>query len=174
MANEVNYTLREIEPGDRFAGFSMGDGIFQPLKTFLTRDAKEFGRQRLARTYVFVTDENAVVAYVSLVCGEIAAENDNEVELEAAQYRYDHYPAIKIARLAVRTNLRGSGLGKELVSFSLGLADEVSQSVGCRFVVVDAKQPSIEFYTRQGFRLLDTEENKERSEPIMFIDLHTT
>jgi len=173
LADDVNFELREIQPGDKFAGFSMGDAQFQPLKTFLTRDAKEFNRQRLARTYVFVDADDKIAAYISLVCGEIAAAQDNAVELDGAQYRYDHYPAVKIARLAVRTNLRGGGVGVELVNFGFGLALDVSNSVGCRFVVVDAKQPSIDFYTKRGFRMLDTEENKARDEPIMFVDLHT-
>lgn len=169
----LDLELRTLEPGDSLAGFSMGDQQFQPLKTFIKRDAKEFAKQKLAKTYVICRCPSKIVAYVTLVCGEIAAESDNHVHLDGAEYRYDHYPAIKIARLAVTKNLRQSGLGATLVSFSIGAALDVSQNVGCRFVVVDAKQPSIAFYERQGFRMIDTEENRQRQEPIMFFDLHT-
>ena len=43
--------------------------------------------------------------------------------------------------------------------------------VGCRFLTVDSKQQSIKFYEKRGFRLLDTEHNKQQENPVMFIDL---
>jgi hypothetical protein len=45
-------------------------------------------------------------------------------------------------------------------------------AVGCRFVIVDSKKSSVGFYEKQGFTLIDTKENRGRSEPVMFIDLH--
>ena len=114
-----------------------------------------------------------ILGYVTLVCGEIAAEDDAAmVDAGSAGYRYKHYPAVKIARLAVDRGIRGSGLGRNLVEFALGMAKhDISTIIGCRFVVVDAKQESVEFYKKVGFRLLDTPANHDRSEPIMFIDL---
>ncbi|SHI92011.1 hypothetical protein SAMN04488012_103317 [Palleronia salina] len=110
-----------LEPGDSFAGFSLGDQQYQPLKTFLTRDSKGYSEQLLAKTYVFVRDAK-VRAYVTLVCGEIQAEKPDMADLEGAQYRYQHYPAMKIARLAVHKEFRKFGLGRELVDLSLGLS----------------------------------------------------
>ena len=167
----LDLELRLLEPGDSFAGFSLGDAAFNPLKTFLKRDAKKFAEQLLAQTYVF-TDGQRIVAFITLVCGEIAAENEVEIaDLDGAEFRYDHYPAIKIARLAVSTRYRKNSLGQSLVDFSLGRTKEVADIAGCRFVVVDAKRPSVGFYEKCGFRELDTDENRARSEPIMFIDL---
>ena len=77
------------------------------------------------------------------------------------------------SRSAVTSKYRSYKLGRALVDFSLGRTLEVSEVAGCRFVVVDAKRPSIGFYERCGFRMLDTEENRKRPEPIMFIDLKT-
>ncbi|WP_439521822.1 GNAT family N-acetyltransferase [Marivita sp.] len=170
LAEEQSFDLRLLEPGDSFAGFSLGDAQFQPLKTFLKRDAKKFSEQLLAKTYVFAI-ENKVVAYVTLVCGEIASERDDIADLDGAEFHYDHYPAMKIARLAVSKQYRKYGLGRSLVDFSLGRTLEIAEIAGCRFVVVDAKQPSIKFYEKRGFRLLDTPENTERAEPLMFVDL---
>lgn len=92
-------------------------------------------------------------------------------------YSYSSFPAVKIARLLVDSRYRGApyGLGRLLVSLALGITkDEVCPAVGCRFVMVDAKKESVKFYEKCGFRALNTDENKERDIPVMFIDLLKT
>jgi len=42
-----------------------------------------------------------------------------------------------------------------------------SMHVGCRFVVVDAKQSAVKFYERLVFTLLDTTANKASDQPVM-------
>jgi hypothetical protein len=64
-------------------------------------------------------------------------------------------------------------IGSNLVQLALGTTkDRICPVAGCRFVIVDSKQSSVGFYKKQGFTLIDTSENRERSEPVMFIDLH--
>ncbi len=46
-------------------------------------------------------------------------------------------------------------------------------TAGCRFVILDAKSKSISFYQKIGFRLLDTEANKTKEMPLMFLDLRS-
>jgi len=43
--------------------------------------------------------------------------------------------------------------------------------VGCRFLILNAKPDSIGFYVKQGFTLLETEENKKTETPIMWLDI---
>jgi GNAT superfamily N-acetyltransferase len=144
----------------------------QPLKTFLKRDAARYHDSNLAKTYgAFLADAPAkAIGYVTLVCGEIATE-DAEAS-DTAPFTYPHYPALKIARLAVDKSLQGSGLGRRLTRLAIGIAkDEICPRVGCRFVTLDSKKGSIEFYKKQGFRLLDTTQNMKRDYPVMFFDL---
>jgi GNAT superfamily N-acetyltransferase len=110
---------------------------------------------------------------MTLVCGEIEVQgNHPHIDDEGVDFRYPTFPAVKIARLAVDARYRGLGLGEGLVSFGLGLVkDQICPRVGCRFVVVDSKHESVNFYLNQGFTLLDTPANHARSEPIMFIDM---
>lgn len=175
----VEITVRQIEAGDTVTGLSLGHEDFVPLKTYLQRDAKKHHEQSLARTYgVFLdTEPKRVKAYVTLVCGEIVADTRESglVAENGIHYPYRQYPAVKIARLAVDTRLKKLGLkiGTKLVDLSIGISkDVISPSVGCRFIVVDAKQQSVGFYERCGFTALDTPENKQRAEPVMFVDLH--
>ena len=147
----------------------MGDPQFQPLKTFLVRDSKKFLKHLLAQTYV-VAEGKVVLAYATLICGEITAEIET-ADPDGAEFRYEHYPAVKIARLAVDRRYRKHGLGTKLVEFSVGRALEISGIAGCRYVVVDARRQSVNFYERQGFRLIDTNANRELNEPVMFLGL---
>jgi hypothetical protein len=63
-------------------------------------------------------------------------------------------------------------LGRTLIEFSVGRSQDIADIAGCRFVVVDAKTPSVAFYEKCGFRLIDTAENRGRPEPVMFLDLN--
>lgn len=176
MANdEIQLELREIGVGDRVTGLSLGDQSFTPLKIFVQKHAKIYAEQMLAKSYgVFNSDK--LVGYVTLVCGQIEVDGGEPApDVGEAKFEYKHFPAIKIARLAVDRRYRGTGLGRALVDFSLGLArDTIASAVGCRFVVLDAKQQSVAFYEKNGFRLIDTQTNRARTEPVMFLDLKGT
>ena len=169
-----NFDLRPIASNDRLNGLSLGDEKFTPLKIFLQRHAKTLEAQSLARTYgLFAAGDSKILGYITLVCREIVADAD-EVNLTTdPAYRYRHYPAVKIARLAVDKSVRKNGLGKLLIELALGIAkDRISPAVGCRFIVVDSKQEAVEFYQKRGFTLIGTEANRKRSDPILFIDLN--
>jgi predicted N-acetyltransferase YhbS len=171
----LSIIVKQIQPGDRLTGLSLGNPAFTPLKTFLQRHAQKYEVQSLARTYAAFNEGNGrVVGYVTLVCGEVVAD-DGEQELindPELDYKYNHFPAVKIARLAVDIRLARNGLGRELVNLALGQAKRVvCPTVGCRFVVVDSKRESIKFYERCGFTMLDTQENRDRKDPVMWIDL---
>jgi ribosomal protein S18 acetylase RimI-like enzyme len=175
---ELSLEIRLIKPGDRLTGLSLGDG-FTALKTFLQRHAKAYHEKSLARTYgVFDRGkQNKVVAYITLVCGEIVVgESDNDILQDSEiYYKYPHYPAIKIARLAVDMKYRGNEIGTTLVNLALGTAKYViCPAVGCRFVVVDSKKSAVKFYQKAGFTILDTEVNRARDEQVLFIDLQKT
>lgn len=168
--------IRQIEPGDRLTGLSLGDQKYTPLKTFLQKHAKAYHSKSLAKTYAAfdLTAGSKVAGYVTLVCGEIVLEGENSLLDEPdVDYRYKSYPALKIARLAVDTRYRNRDVGSTLVDLALGTAKEIiCPAAGCRFMAVDSKKDAVAFYLKQGFTLLDTPENREREEPVLFIDLH--
>lgn len=174
-----DFEVSLLEAGDSVAGLQLGDAVFTPLKTYLKKYAKLHQNRSLARTYVIKADAGRVSAYITLICGEVVA-GDGQQEAPAldpdAQYTYRQYPAIKIARLAVDERARGQGVGKYLVLLAIGISKAIiCPAVGCRFVMVDAKRDSVAFYRDKcSFRLLETDENKARDEPVMFFDLYNT
>ena len=152
----------------------MGSDEYTPLKTFIQKHALAYQANSLAQTYgIFEAGGTKVQAYITVTCGEVQIEEDVPVEHpQPVRYDYHFYPAMKIARLAVPTSARGSGAGRQLVEFALGIAKElICPHVGCRFVVVDSKKSSVNFYKKCGFTMLDTPSNREREHPVMFIDL---
>lgn len=173
--DEIDLELRRIEPGDTVTGLSLGDQVFTPLKIFVRKHAKAYTEQMLATSYG-VFQGTKLVGYVTLVCGQIEVDAGQPApDLGDAHFHYRHYPAVKIARLAVDHRYRGAGIGRRLVEFGLGIArEEVASVVGCRFVVLDAKRESVAFYEKNGFRLIATDENRGRPEPVMFLDLKGT
>lgn len=170
----VDLTVRPIEAGDKLTGLSLGHADFAPLKTFIQKHAQSYERQSLARTYGVFAEEEKLKAYITLVCGQVEIGNGETSPIagDEVDYRYLEYPAVKIARLAVHQKLRGTGVGRQLVDIALGIAkEEVCPAVGCRFMMVDSKKQSVDFYLRCGFTILDTPTNRERDAPVMYIDL---
>lgn len=82
-------------------------------------------------------------------------------------------PALKVARLAIHAEYAGNKIGRVLMEFAIAMAaDHITQNVGCRFLITDAKARSVEFYEKIGMTLLDTEDNRARREAVMFIELN--
>ncbi|WDR00892.1 GNAT family N-acetyltransferase [Devosia sp. J2-20] len=175
--DEISFELRQIKSGDRLSGLKLGDQAFQPLKSFLQNHAQKYHLSELAKTYAAFasTAPDKAVAYITLVCGQVETQVQVGDQIGSdVSYTYDHCPAVKIARLAVDTRFKGNGLGQYLVDFALGLTrEEIMPRIGCRFVIVDAKQTAVKFYQDKcGFTLINTVENKALPSPVMFMDLH--
>lgn len=171
------FRLRPLSTDDNFKSLKSGSEAFAPLKQFAKTRAHKYEQANLARTYIIRDEENMrVAAYVTLVCSEVVSKDALLNGESDPIFPYEHYPAVKIARLLVDERYRGEnrrGLGTILVDFALGIArTEICPAIGCRFVVVDSKKEAVKFYERCGFTVVDTPTNRNRAEPIMFIDLH--
>jgi len=172
MAASCSYSIRKLQGSDSVNSFKSGDQLFAPLKAFLKNHAKEFQYSHVAQTYVAADSSNKVLGFITLTCSEVDLRNGYSLQDCTHANNYDSLPAIKIARLAVDSRYRGNLIGENLIAYALSLAiDVIAPSVGCRFVIADAKTSAVSFYLKQGFTLLDTEDNQQRDEPIMFMDL---
>ena len=171
-----DYLLRPLEPSDSTFGFKAGDASAQPLKAFFQNQAQEFHLHGIAKTYIAEgcagDAAGKVLGFVTLTASEIDIRGGYVVDEPSHANRYSSLPAVKMARLAVDGRFRNCRLGESLVDFALALVMEnVTPHVGCRFLVADAKQPAVGFYEKMGFTLLDTDENRARETPVMFVDL---
>jgi len=169
--------FREIEPGDGVTGFSLGEDAHQPLKIFLRKCAHGFHKNNIAKTYVLVEPREGMSAkvwgYITLVCSEITIEDGYSFEECVEANRYQTFPAVKIARLAVDCRLNRQGCGTSMVDWAISLTKKViAPKVGCRFLIVDSKRDAVSFYETVGFTILDTDRNRKSKHPVLFVDLH--
>lgn len=158
---------------DQVSRFELADESDRPLTNFLKRTALKSSKANLTQTYVIKHSEQChVIAFMTLMCAEIALEQAYQIEDKVGADRYEFQPAIRIARLAVAHTAQRSGYGKNLVDLAISIAlDQIQPIAGCRFLILDAKQKSVGFYETLGFRMLDTLENRQANTPLMFMDL---
>jgi ribosomal protein S18 acetylase RimI-like enzyme len=172
--DEPKFVIRELGDGCKITNLRLAseDGA---LAVYLKKNARKHHDEDISKTYV-VVDENAavprpIVGYITVLASEIKNEMTT-VEAVGEGYTY-HWPAVKIARLAVDERYRGRGLGRDLVSFAVALVmNQIMPYIGCRFITVDSNRPAVEFYEKRGFTLVDSEENRQHRTPVMFLDMH--
>lgn len=83
-----------------------------------------------------------------------------------------HFPAVKIARLAVGPGLEKQGLGRAIVVF-IQVFILLRNKTGCRFLTVDFYPTAIGFYQKVGFRKVEKEmdEIPDSDHVLMYLDL---
>jgi predicted N-acetyltransferase YhbS len=119
------------------------------LNEYLQKYALQNHRNRSARTYVTTRDDR-VVGYYTLAAASVGRE---EVPPRVAKGLGKYpVPVILLARLAVDRTEQGKGLGASLVKDALLRALQAADLIGCRAVLVHAKDQAAQaFYRRFDF-----------------------
>lgn len=120
------------------------------LNDFLKKDALAHEEKNIVKTYVCLYRNNPI-GFFSVCMDAIKLSSTEREEEFGKPKQYPDYPAIKIARLAVSKNVQNRGIGTFMVKIVIGKAIEISKSIGCRFVTVDAYPKQAGFYARLDF-----------------------
>jgi GNAT superfamily N-acetyltransferase len=139
------------------------------LNDFLKSDALKAQNDLISRTYLCFWKES-LAGFVTLTTDTIGynlVEQCDGIE----GYVYQKYPAIKIARLAVDDGYKRRGIGQNLLLWAVGKAYEISKQIGCRYITVDAKRESINFYLKYEFKII--KKHKDRDFPPMYFNLYS-
>lgn len=148
---------------DDFTHFVCGK---KPIDDFIHNEALDFQNERLGVSYVFRYD-NEIVGFVTLSMADLKKERlQREDRLQIGKA---YYPALQISQLAVCKEKVDNDIGTFLCDFSLAVAYNLSEEVGCRFLVLNSKRDVIGFYEKYGFKLLPNQE--DRREPVMFLNI---
>jgi GNAT superfamily N-acetyltransferase len=136
-------------PLDKTHDLSAFDCGTPALNDYLRKHALQNHQARSARTYVTIRD-NRVVGYYTLAAGSVRRE---ETPPRVAKGLANHpVPVILLARLAVDQTERGKGLGGALLKDALLRILQAADLVGCRAVLVHAKDEQAQsFYRKYGF-----------------------
>lgn len=116
------------------------------LNDYLRQYALQNHQNRSARTYVTARD-NRVVGYYTLAAGSVSRDAvPPRVAKGLANYPV---PIILLARMAVDRTEQGKGLGTALLKDALLRAVQAADLVGCRAVLVHAKDQAAQAYYRK-------------------------
>jgi len=161
-----------LQEGTDINFFDCGDA---DLNEFLHKDAKNYLAALLAVTYLVQT-VTETLAYFSLSNDRITRYEVDKSEWNrlnrgvANEKRKRSYPAVKIGRLAVDKKLAHSGFGRSILLFIKKSYLNNLQQAGCRFITVDAYAGVTDFYEKNGFKFL-TSEDKDNPARAMYFDL---
>jgi GNAT superfamily N-acetyltransferase len=116
------------------------------LNDYLRKYALQNHQNRSARTYVTARDHR-VVGYYTLAAGSVSRDDvPPRVAKGLANYPV---PIILLARMAVDRADQGKGLGAALLKDALLRAAQAADLVGCRAVLVHAKDQAAQAYYRK-------------------------
>lgn len=161
--------IRRLQEQDATAGFDCGD---EPLNNYLRRYAWTNQRKSsIGVTYVAVDTASpaAVLGYFTLASASAPRDRFPQKMVRGLP-PYD-VPLILLARLAVDHRFSGTGLGTALLSQALRITLQISEEVGCRYLITDAYHGKAAWYARFGF--IPLERSLEVATQKMFLDIRT-
>lgn len=149
------------------------------LDEFLHDDARDYDAHGLTSTVVvFAEGFNIPVAFFSLTADSVHLSGGERADLGLPfDVSISYYPAVKITKLAVMSELQRSGIGDALIDLICGIVSTAPFAV--RLLTVDAvnQEAILNFYQRTGF-IESLSEKKERQSQkvrdtvLMFKDLY--
>ncbi|MFA6144443.1 MAG: GNAT family N-acetyltransferase [Sulfurimonas sp.] len=130
------------------------------LFEYLKNNALGHHKQGLFQTYLFQDSED-YKGYISLSSAQIAVDDTELRKILGISDGLPYpIPALKITRLCISDPFKGKAIGSLLAMFAEIVAYEQQSKIGCRAVLVDAKEKAVGFYASLGFSVLgDIEDN---------------
>jgi GNAT superfamily N-acetyltransferase len=151
--------MPELIPLEAYPPYLFSCGADEQQEFLLERAVPE-QEEELSRTYLAQL-HGMVVGYFTLAM--------DAIELEASVPRpaampTRRLPAIRLVHLAVDDQWERRGIGKMLVAAAIAAALETRAQVGCRYLTLDARTPSLAtWFARQGFVVNGVDETARRA-----------
>lgn len=128
----------------------------QVLVDYLTQFAYNHSINGLYKTYLFITNDDKSTAYISFSLTTIEG-NDAKKYLDLPMGLSYPIPALKITRLLTSDQYTNLGIASELLRFARIIGFILSVQIGCKAIVVDAKNDAVDFYKNNGYKILNRE-----------------
>jgi GNAT superfamily N-acetyltransferase len=140
------------------------------LKKFLEEDALHNQEHCISTTFLLFY-ESELVSYISLLVDRITLTGDIKESFENKDIYYNTIPALKIGRMCVDDRFQRKGIGKLMLKLAFRKARNMNvHTGGCRFLTVNAKNESVEFYKKFGFKKI----KKRKDSTTMRLDIKLT
>lgn len=169
------FSLVNLSKGYRLEDFKSS---IKEYEIFLSQNALDHQEIGVSKTYLLINKNNAdIVAYMSLISDSIKLKQEEKESYFQSDALFPSYPAMKIAKLAVDENYsqRYSYIGSLMIELARGIAEDINESVACRFITVDAdvehNETVTSFYMKNGFVL--NQSYKPRSTISMRLNIYS-
>lgn len=171
--NRDDFDILDLTPETDLKAFKCTEG---DLNEFLIDESKDYQTELLARTYLVVHKQSGAIAAFFSLLNDVIKLNETERSIRNRINRKipfckqrNHYPAVKVGRLAVHEAFAGQGIGRYILD-NVKIIFTHGNRTGCRFVTVDALTSATGFYERNSFRFF-TEKDKDDDTRLMYFDL---
>lgn len=154
---EPNYIIEPLGEQHNRAAFSCGvealDRYFQgdPIRQDMSR--------RLAAAFVMTHDGASVAGFYTLSSLSIASADLPEGLAKRLPSRLP-IPVTLLGRMGIHRDLKGRGLGTDLLMDAMHRVFTATQTIASWAVVVDAKEGAAEFYRKHEFIPMTTNPNR--------------
>lgn len=142
--------IRRLSYDDDFSGFHCDDEDDLGCDDFIhnENEAKQYQREKHGTTHIF-SYEDDMIDYVTLAMSSISAERLGKDAKKPISLSF--YPCLLVGRLAVANGWRRLGIGTYMADWSTGKALNLSEEIGCRYVIVETNESKLNFYTQCDF-----------------------
>lgn len=138
---------------------------FEELKTLDFRDdgsdplgvhnfaqvrAQSYGRNKLSVIWG-VKSGQRLIGFFSVSMSSIQTKKLEAVEHVPEAPTIYSYPVVLLGQLGVDREHRHKGIGSTMIKFCVGLAQELSGRIGCRYIVLQTSQDRTDLYRKLRF-----------------------
>jgi len=139
----------------------------EDLETFLHDKAIDFGKRGTSKTHLLINDET-IVGYYTLSMKPILTEGISREVIKKIDGFSKNRKCIYfylIGQLGLHDDYIGKGIGEFLLFNAIEMIERSHALIGGRYILVDAyaSEPVIDFYERNGFTRLVTQEDNPTS-----------
>jgi GNAT superfamily N-acetyltransferase len=170
----IPFTVEAMPPALDAGGFCCEVQGNDEIGNYLANgDADRDQHAGLSRIFIVRDLGGDVIAYYSLQAD--AVELAPREVIPGVHYR--SVPAIKVARIGVRFDQRGKGVGLNLMAYIESEVLSLAKLIGVRFITLDAVGDKIDWYRRLGYQVMQrqaqasTEADQESGDRSMYYDL---
>lgn len=125
------------------------------IQKFVQGNAARFQKANLSAVYV-VRYEDEIVGCFSLSMFAINVERLAITE-KVKEAAFKSYPAMLLGQMCTNKKDRGRNIGSYVCKFAVGLAQELSSKVACRYVMLHTNKERVSFYERNEFILAENQ-----------------
>ena len=123
-------------------------------------------REGRSRAY-YVEEDGVCLGFIALRAESF--ELADSIDREAYALSSRTVPGVLLELIAVDQRVQGTGLGGWLTLAAVGLAQQVAELAGARFLVLDSLPEKVGFYQRMGFQRTMTQPDTRTT--LMLLDL---